>query len=210
MPAGLSSVVVRVQPAGWLQTDGFAVGGGLPGFDVDGGVAFGGHVFGFDAVGVVADAALLVGDAGFFLEPVGDGVAPDDGVAGLVGEEFQGLVVALVVDEAVEGLPAWGVGLRGGCAFVVGVVDVLDYGFAVVQDVRVGDVVHEEEEIVGAGVDVLVDLGELGWILADVAGAGGYGAVHADACARRRGTTGPSRCARRTRCRGRSGSRGCW
>ena len=190
---------------GWLQTDGFAVGGGLPGFDVDGGVAIGGHVFGFDAVGVVAYAALFVGDAGFFLEPAGDGVAPDDGVAGLVGEEFEGFVVAVVVDEAVEGLPARRVGLRGGGAFVVGVVDVLDYGFAVVQDVGVGDVVHEEEEVVGAGVDVFVDLGEFRRVLADVAGAGGYGAVHADAVARRRGTTGPSRCARRIRCRGRSG-----
>ncbi len=80
-----------------------------------------------------------------------------------------------------EGLPAGDVGLGGGGAFVVGVVDVLDYCFAVVEDVGVGDVVHEEEEVVGAGVDVFVDLGEFGWVLADVAGAGGYGAVHADA-----------------------------
>jgi len=72
-----------------------------------------------------------------------------------------------------------GVGLGGGCSFVVGVVDVLDYGLAVVEDVGVGDVVHEEEEVVGAGVDVFVDLGELGWVLADVAGAGGDGSVHA-------------------------------
>ncbi len=85
------------------------------------------------------------------LEPFGDGIAPDDGVTGLVGEEVECLVVALVVDEAFECLPAWGVGLRGGCAFVVGVVDILDYGFAVVQDVGVGDVMHEEEEVVGTG-----------------------------------------------------------
>ena len=115
---------------GLVAAYGFAVRGSLPGFDIDGGVAFGGHVLGFDAVGVVAYAALLVGDAGFFLEPFGDGVAPDDGVAGLIGEEFEGFVEAVVVDEGVECLPARGVGLRGGGAFVVGVVDVLDYGFA--------------------------------------------------------------------------------
>ena len=36
----------------------------------------------------------------------------------------------IVVYEAFEGLPAWGVGLGCGCAFVVGIVDVLDYSFA--------------------------------------------------------------------------------
>ncbi len=51
--------------SGLVADCGFAVGGGLPGFDVDGGVAFGGHGFGFDAVGVVADAAVFVGDAGY-------------------------------------------------------------------------------------------------------------------------------------------------
>jgi hypothetical protein len=92
---------------GLVADDGLAVGGGLPGFDVDGSVAFGGHVFGFDAVGVVADTALLVGGGGFFLEPLCDGVAPDDGVAGLVGEESKGLVVALVVDEAGHKSAPW-------------------------------------------------------------------------------------------------------
>ena len=65
MPAGLLRVVVRVQTGRLVADYGFAVGGGLPGCDVDGSVAFGGHGFGFDAIGVVADAALLVGDAGY-------------------------------------------------------------------------------------------------------------------------------------------------
>jgi hypothetical protein len=73
-----------------------------------------------------------------------------------------------------------GISLRRGCAFVVGVVDMLDYGFAVMDDMRVRDVVHEEEQIIGAGAEVLIDLCKLRWILADVAGAGSDGAVHAD------------------------------
>jgi hypothetical protein len=42
---------------------------------------------------------------------------------------------------------------------------------------------HEEQQVVGAGGERLVDCGELRRILADVAGAGGDGAVHADAFA---------------------------
>ena len=164
-----------------VADDGLTVGGSLPGFDVDRSVPSGRHVLGFDAVGVVAYAVFFVRNAGFFLEPFGDGIAPDDGVPSLIGEQLQGLVVTLVIDEALESLPARDVGFRGGCPIVVSVIDILDYSFAVVQNVRVRNVMHEEEEVVGAGVDVFVDLGEFRRVLANVSGSSGDGAIHANA-----------------------------
>ena len=76
---------------------------------------------------------LVVGDAGHLLEPAIDGVAPDDGVAGLVFEEAQNLAVALRIDEAVEGLPLRDETGRFLRAEVVIVVDRLDHGLAGVQ-----------------------------------------------------------------------------
>ena len=70
-------------------------------------------------------------------------------------------------------------GLRG--ALVVAVVDVLDDGFSVVQFVGVGHVVEEEQQVVGRGGGGLVDLRDFWRVLADVARAGGDGAIHADA-----------------------------
>ena len=66
-----------------MADDSLATGRGLPRIDVDGDVADGLHVFGFDTVGIVADAALVIADAGDVLEPDVDGVAPHQCVAGL-------------------------------------------------------------------------------------------------------------------------------
>ena len=91
------------------------------------------HRLGFDAVGIVADAFLVVGDAALAEEPIGDGVAPDLGVAGLVGEVGEHLVVAGFVDAAVERFPVANepVGVAG--AVVVRIVDVLNQRFAGVE-----------------------------------------------------------------------------
>ena len=66
-------------------------------------------------------------------------------------------------------------------AGVVTVVEVLDDGFAVVEFVGVGDVVEEEEQLVGRGGERFINLGDFGRVLAGEACAGGDGAVHADA-----------------------------
>lgn len=139
------------------------------------------HGLGLDAPRVVAHAARGVGDAGEGVVELRDGVAPDDGVAGLVLEAEEHLVEPLLVDEAGEGAPARGEGGGGGGAGVVRVVEVLDHRLAGLQHVRVGHVVEPEEEVVGGGRDLLVLGGDGGGVLACVAGAVPDGAVHADA-----------------------------
>jgi hypothetical protein len=134
----LSRVVERCS-RGDLADDGLASGGGLPWGDIDGSVAAGGHGLGLDAAGVMADAALGVVEAGDAMEPVVDGVAPDDGMTGLEGEEFESLHVALVVDKAMEALPGGHVTRCRQGVGIVGVIDMLDDGFPGVQDVVVGD-----------------------------------------------------------------------
>ena len=97
------------------------------------------------------------------------GVAPDYGVAGLVFESCLDVGVEGGVDFGLEGLPVF-YELGGlGCAFVMAVVEVLDYGFAVVEFVGVGDVVEEEEQVVGGCGGVFVELGEFWGVLAGVA-----------------------------------------
>ena len=44
------------------------------------------HRLGLEAIRIVADAALVVGDAALAEEPIADRVAPDLGVAGLIFE----------------------------------------------------------------------------------------------------------------------------
>ena len=72
------------------------------GVDVDDFVAGEVGVFGFEAAGVVAGAALLVGDAAELEEVLHDGVAPDDGVAGLVFEAGEHVGVERGIDAALS------------------------------------------------------------------------------------------------------------
>ena len=120
-------------------------------------------VFGFQAAGIMAGAAFFVGDSAQLQEILHDGVAPDDGVAGLVFEAVAHMFVELGIDAAFERRPLVATNSRGlRRALVVAVVDVLDDGLAVVQLVGVGHVVEEEEQVVGGGGQGLVDLGHLG------------------------------------------------
>ena len=44
------------------------------------------HRFGFEAAGIMVYAAKLIGNAGSAKEPIADGIAPDNGVTGLIFE----------------------------------------------------------------------------------------------------------------------------
>ena len=96
--------------------------------------------------------ALLVGDAGWRGgTPCGDGVAPDLGLAGLIFELMQNFREALIVDVVFERFPVVHIGLDGLGALVVRIVDGLNDGFAGVQLIGIGDVVQEEQQVVGTG-----------------------------------------------------------
>ena len=187
-PDGVGSV----RPA-WLGGEGARGGAianhclasraGFPGRNGDRGVSVRLHGLGFDALRILADAAQLILDPGDVLEPCGDRIPPYDGVPRLVLKERQCFVITLVIDQAMQRPPARRIrtGHRG--ALVVRIVDVLHQGLAVVQHVVVGNVVHEEQQAVGAGFQGLVDLSQLGWVLANEASARGDRAIHADAFA---------------------------
>ena len=106
----------------WSAIHGFAAGGVFPWIDVDYFVAGEMGVFGFEAIWVVAGAALLIGDSTELEEVLRDGVAPDDGVAGLVLKAGEHVGVKFRVDAAFERLPFVDElpGLRG--TFIVRVV----------------------------------------------------------------------------------------
>ena len=145
------------------------------------GVAVEIHRLGFEAAGVMAGAAFCVGDSGRVGEPRGHGIAPHYRLAGLIFQLREHVAVALLVDAASQGLPLLRVPRDRIGAFVMRIVDVLDHRFAGMQAVRIRDVVHEKQQIVRAGFERFVDPGHLRPVLADEAGAGGDGAVHAGA-----------------------------
>src|SRR5579875_4098915 len=123
----------RRAAAGPVAGHGLSAGGCFPGGDADGCVAVKLHGFGFDAAGMVSDAAFFVSDAGGPLEPLADGIAPDDGMACLIGEPLEDFGVALLIHAAFECLPLLD---EMGCIFgalVMGVKDVLDDGLARMQ-----------------------------------------------------------------------------
>jgi hypothetical protein len=74
--------------------------------DIGGRVTHRCHIFCFDAIEIVPDPALSISDAGDVLEPLRDGVAPDYGMPGLAGGELEDLLVALLIDEAMNRFPA--------------------------------------------------------------------------------------------------------
>ncbi len=155
----------------------------------------------------MAGAAFLIGDAAQLEEVLDDGVAPDDGVAGLVDEAVVHSLVDVGVDASLERFPIGDELLGAGCSLVVAVIEVLDDGFAVVKLVCVRLVVEEKEQVVGGVRGRLVKGGNLGRILTDVARARCNGSGLCRLPGRRRCATGPSRCARWLRCWGRSGCR---
>ena len=106
----------------------------------------------------MAGAAVVVGDSAELEEVLSDGVAPDDGVVGLVLKAREHVGVEFRIDAALQRRPVRDelCGLRG--AVVVRVVEILDDGFAVVKLVSVGHVVEEEEQVVWSGGGGLVDL----------------------------------------------------
>ena len=77
--------------------------------------------------------ACASANAGFFEEVVADGVAPDDRVAGLIFEAGEDVVETLRVDVALQRFPLIDEFGDFGGAFVVGIVNVLDDGFAGVE-----------------------------------------------------------------------------
>ncbi len=162
-----------------ITTDGFAAGCIFPRGYFDDLVAGEAGVFGFEAAGIVAGAALFVRDPTQLEEILHNGVAPDDGVPGLVLEAGEDVCVEAGVDAPLERRPVVDEPCGLGGAVVVTVVDVLDDGFAVVQLVGVRHVVEEDEQVVGSGGWVLVESGDFRRVLSNVAGSGGDGAVHA-------------------------------
>ena len=91
-----------------------------------------------------------------------DGIAPDNGVAGLVLEASEHVGIEGGIDFALEGLPVGDKACGLGGAVEVFVVKSLDDGFAIMEFVRIGNVVEEEKEIVGGSGGVFVLLGK-GW-----------------------------------------------
>jgi hypothetical protein len=63
------------------------------------------------------------------------------------------------------------------------VIDIPGYGFSIMKYECIWDVVHEQKKVVGTGSEILIDVGQCGWILTDIAGSGGDCAVHANAVA---------------------------
>src|ERR1017187_7945674 len=176
VPAGWTLVAQHGRASGNRTGDRLAAGSGFPRGHVAHGIAFELHGLGFETPGVMSHAAFGIRDPGGAEEPVIDGVAPDLRLPRLVVELGEDFVVAAVVDAAVECLPLANVVIDRGRALVMRVVEVLDYGLAGVQPVGVGNVVEEEQQIVGAGFQGFVHLCNNWPILSRVAGALGHGA----------------------------------
>src|ERR1700730_1124068 len=105
MPAGRAVIPEGGGAAGRGARDGLSAGSRLPGRDIFDFVTIQLHVLRFDASWIMANATLGVGDVGGAQKPVGDGVAPDFGLASLVFELCQDFAVTLVVYVALECFP---------------------------------------------------------------------------------------------------------
>ena len=114
-------------------------------------------------------------------EPRIDGVAPNFGLSSLILELRQHVVVAGFVDLPAQRSPLANVAFHHRRAVVVRIVDGLDHRLAGMQLVCVWDVMEEEQQVVGTSRQRFEHCGDGGAVLADVAGSGGNGAVHAHA-----------------------------
>ena len=163
----------------WLRAfDRLAAGSVFSRDDIHGRVALKPHGFSFDAIRINTHTALLIRYAGHAKEPVTDGIPPDDGVSRLIFKSCQNVRVTLLIYAAAERFPLTDV-LRGAFrTFVMGVVNVLDHGFAGLQHARVRNMVEEKEQLVRSGFRRLIQLGYRRRILPDIARAGGHGAIH--------------------------------
>ena len=90
-PLSGAGLLRRVRIAG----HGLSAGGVFPWRDVDDLVSREARIFGFQAAGIVAGTAERVGNAGLLQKVLHDGVAPDDGMAGLVFEPRALILVEL-------------------------------------------------------------------------------------------------------------------
>src|SRR5450756_201281 len=114
-------------------------------------------------------------------KPVVDGIAPHLRLAGLVVELGQDVVVAAVVDASLERLPLVNVAIDGVRSLVMRIVEMLDHRLAGVKFVGIGNMVEEEQQLVGTGFQGFVHLGNNWTVLSSVAGAFGDGTLHAGA-----------------------------
>ena len=139
------------------------------------------HRFRFDSTRRVSGPSPRIGNARRAEEPADDRVAPHNRVAALIFEFLEHGRVAIRVDRAREFPPAVHE-LRGLFrALVVCVVNMLNDRAARLQPVRVRHVVHEQQQVVGAGLERFVRRCHLRRVLRDVLRAGRHRPIHADA-----------------------------
>ncbi len=81
--------------------------------------------------------------------PVVDGVTPHNRLRRLILEPGKDVAITLVVHVAPQHLPLLNEILRAVRALIVRIVNVLNHGLARVEDVAVGHMMEEQQEIVG-------------------------------------------------------------
>src|SRR5690242_7396600 len=119
MPSGFAVVAETGRAPRCRAGDGLSSGSGFPRRHGLHFVAVELHGLSFHAAGIVADTTARIGNSGRPQKPIGNRVAPDFRLAGLIFELRQDIVVALIVDEAFELLPLAHIFLYRAGAFVV-------------------------------------------------------------------------------------------
>lgn len=125
-------------------------------------------------------APLVVRDSCEPINPIANCISPFDCFSGLVLKSLKNVAIPLLTDSAVECFP-----LRHElrcmlCAFVMRIVDVLNYRLTRMQLVGVGYVVKKQEQVIGAGDEGFIQLLYSGRILSDEPGSCRHRAIHAN------------------------------
>src|SRR6266436_5505277 len=121
---------------------------------------------------MVTNVPFCIGNSGKEEKIFTDCIVPDDGVAGLIFETGEDGGVAIIVNTAFQRLPGFDV-VRGALrSFVVRIINLLDNGFSRVKNMRIPDMMEEEEQIVGSSFDRFVNFADKRRILRDISGSG--------------------------------------
>ena len=107
---------------------------------------------------MMPNSPLRIRDSGFFEEPIVDGVAPDDGLPGLIFQLHEDFLISTLIHSAFKCLPIARVLRNALRTVVMRIVELLNHRLPGVQLIRVRHMMHEQHEIVRTILQRLIEL----------------------------------------------------
>src|SRR4051812_29748343 len=102
---------------------------------------------------MISNTAFCIGDSRFFKEPIVHGITPDNCLPCLIFQLLLHFLITLFVNPALQRSPFTSVSVYCIGSLIVSIIYVLYDAFSGVKLIRVGNMMHEENDIVRTGIE---------------------------------------------------------